>query len=68
MYLDPAFGGMLVQIIVAIIAVGGGVLYSFRRKIRALFSKDGGVKRKKRETTEEMVDTLASKDDTDGAN
>ena len=42
MYLDPGFGGMIVQVIVAIVAVGGGLLYSFRKKIRNLFSKDKG--------------------------
>ena len=41
MYLDPGFGGMLVQVIIAIVAVGGGFVYSFRRKIRTLFSKNG---------------------------
>jgi len=40
MYFDPGFGGMLVQIIVAVIAVGGGLLFSFRKKIRKFFSKD----------------------------
>jgi len=40
MYLDPGFGGMLVQVIVAIVAVGGGIIYSLRRKIRSLFSKN----------------------------
>jgi len=43
MYLDPGFGGMLVQVIVAIAAVGGGLLFSFRKKISRIFSK-GGVK------------------------
>ena len=40
MYLDPGFGGMLVQVLVAIIAAGGIILFSLRRKIRALFSKE----------------------------
>jgi len=40
MYLDPGFGGMLVQVVVAIVAVGGGIIYSLRRKIRNLFSKN----------------------------
>ena len=40
MYLNPGFGGMLLQAIFAIVAVGGGILYSLRRKIRALFKKD----------------------------
>ena len=42
MYLDPGFGGMLVQVIVVIAAVGGGVLFSLRRKIKNLFNKDKG--------------------------
>jgi len=40
MYLDPGFGGMLVQVLVAVVAAGGIVLFSLRRKIRALFSKN----------------------------
>ena len=40
MYLDPAFGGMLVQILAVVAAVGGGIIFSFRRKIRLFFSKD----------------------------
>lgn len=40
MYLDPGFGGMLVQAIVLIVAVGGGILFSFRRRLRNLFSKN----------------------------
>jgi len=38
MYLDPGFGGMLVQVLVAIVAAGGIIVFSLRRKIRALFS------------------------------
>ena len=40
MYLDPAFGGMLLQVIIAIVAIGGGLIYSFRRKIKAFFTKN----------------------------
>jgi len=40
MYLDPGFGGMLFQVVVAIIAMGGILVFSLRRKIRALFSKN----------------------------
>jgi len=40
MYLDPGFGGMLVQVIVAIAAISGGLLFSFRKKIRQLFSRN----------------------------
>jgi len=39
MYLDPGFGGMLLQVIIAIVAVGGGLLFAFRRKISQLFSR-----------------------------
>ena len=38
-YLDPAFAGMAVQIILAIAVVGGTMLFAMRRKIKALFSK-----------------------------
>jgi len=40
MYLDPGFGSMFIQIIVAIIAAGGVIAFSLRKKIRALFSKN----------------------------
>ncbi|MCL2839409.1 MAG: hypothetical protein FWE05_01435 [Defluviitaleaceae bacterium] len=39
MYLDPGFGGMLLQIVVVIIAMGGAILFSLRKKIRNLFTK-----------------------------
>jgi len=39
MYLDPGFGGMLLQVIVILIAVGGAIIFSLRKKIRQLFSK-----------------------------
>jgi len=40
MYLDPGFGGMLLQILVAIAAAGGVIVFSLRRKIRSLFTKN----------------------------
>ena len=40
MYLDPGFGGMLIQIIVGIAAFSGAIAFSFRKKIRDFFSKD----------------------------
>jgi hypothetical protein len=40
MYLDPGFGGMLIQIIVALIAAGGAIAFGMRRKIKVLFSKN----------------------------
>jgi len=39
MYFDPGFGGALLQIVVTIAAAGGILLFSLRRKLRALFSK-----------------------------
>jgi len=37
LYLDPGFGGMLLQVIVALVAVGGAILFSMRKKIKNLF-------------------------------
>jgi len=65
MYLDPGFGGMLIQIIIALVAVGGGLLYSFRKKIRRLFSKDMANTSANRETLkpsdleDDVIDTLS---------
>jgi len=39
MYLDPSFGGMLIQIIVAIVAGSGAIIFGMRRKIIAMFKK-----------------------------
>ena len=47
MYLDPSFGGMLLQILIAVAAAGGVIVFGMRRKIKALFKKDkenAGVK------------------------
>jgi len=65
MYLDPAFGGMLLQIIIAIVAVGGGLLYSYRRKIRTLFSKNKtdeskALKAKNATANKEIIDVLST--------
>ena len=65
MYLDPGFGGMLLQLIVAIAAVGGGILFSFRKKISGLFKKDGDKPNKTvlsaSETEDDAVDVLDGK-------
>ena len=64
MYLDPGFGGMLVQAIVLIAAVGGGILFSIRKKISRLFSKDDreleqvNLKEPDSIDTDEVVDML----------
>ena len=39
MYLDPSFGGMLIQIIIAIIVAGGALAFGMRKKISAFFNK-----------------------------
>jgi len=39
MYLDPSFGGMLIQIIIAIIVAGGALAFGMRKKIAAFFNK-----------------------------
>jgi type IV secretory pathway TrbF-like protein len=39
MYLDPGFGSMFIQIVVAIIAAGGAILFSMRKKIRGWLTK-----------------------------
>ena len=61
-YLDPGFGGMLLQVIVAIAAVGGGILFSFRKKISGLFKKDDKKPKKAvssgSETEDDAVDVL----------
>ena len=44
MYLDPGFGGMLVQVLVALVAAGGAVVFALRKKLRALFSKGSNKK------------------------
>lgn len=38
MYLDPGLGGMLIQLVVAIVATGGAVAFMLRKKIKAFFS------------------------------
>ena len=83
MYLDPGFGSMFIQIIVAIVAASGVFLYSMRRKISALFSKraDGSAQTKgdaithgaaaqsiEGGYTDDVVDMLADEETDDEAN
>ena len=65
MYLDPAFAGMLLQILLALVVVGGVVLFSVRRKIRGLFSKkqDASIYKNQKITSDneledDLIDTL----------
>jgi len=37
MYLDPSFGGMLIQIIIAIAVAGGALAFGMRKKIASFF-------------------------------
>jgi hypothetical protein len=62
MYLDPGFGGMLLQAVVAIVAVGGAIIFSFRRKIKELFTKNKKGNGKKQEQYD--MKTAESQDDT----
>ncbi|GHT87804.1 hypothetical protein FACS1894137_15510 [Spirochaetia bacterium] len=37
MYLDPGFGSMVIQLVIAGIAAAGSFLYLFRQKIKEFF-------------------------------
>ena len=41
MYLDPGFGSMLIQAIIAVIAAGGAYLLMFRKRIVSFFKGRG---------------------------
>ena len=60
MYLDPGFGGMLVQIVIALLAAGGALLFAMRKKIKGLFSKNKASSNKRADTApaKEVVDML----------
>ncbi|MDR1638454.1 MAG: hypothetical protein LBC41_03460 [Clostridiales bacterium] len=65
MYLDPSMGGMLLQIIIAIVAAGGAIAFSFRRKIAKLFAKktgDQGIKADFKLTSQDDVVDMIDKD------
>jgi len=70
MYLDPGFGSMLIQIIIALIAAGGATVFALRKKIRKLFQKDSKKNDKLNPTTkatekikqlseDDIIDTLS---------
>ena len=40
MYLDPGFGGMLIQILLVLIASFGAFAFSARKKIKSFFNKN----------------------------
>lgn len=66
MYLDPGFGGMLVQIIIAVVAAGGAILFAMRRKIKNLFKKNKPTEVAK-EVGEIHIDSYDTIDMMDGA-
>lgn len=41
MYLDPGFGSMLIQAVIAAIAVGGAYLLLFRKRVVGFFKSRG---------------------------
>jgi hypothetical protein len=63
MYLDPSFGGMFLQVLVAIAAGGGVIIFGMRKKIKALFkkNKNGETMNVNRQTPMEgeVIDMLA---------
>ena len=54
MYLDPGFGSMLIQVLVASLAAAGAIVGIFWSKIKALFSR--GKKGKESEDLENPED------------
>lgn len=40
LYIDPGFGSMIIQFVVATIAVLGGGLFVFKKKIKSFLSRD----------------------------
>ena len=66
MYIDPAFGGMLLQVVLGIVAVGGAIVYSIKRRAKRMLGKDDpdeqlNAARFDSSGENEMVDTLAEK-------
>jgi hypothetical protein len=68
MYLDPSFGGMLLQILVAVAAGSGAIIFGMRRKIKMFFTKNKNTVTKDvtRQSTangdDDIVDMLADRD------
>ena len=65
MYIDPAFGGMLLQVLLGIVAVGGAIIYSVKRRAKKMLGKDNPDEQMntvdfRSDGANEMVDTLAA--------
>ena len=70
MYIDPAFGGMLLQVALGIVAVGGAIIYSVKRRAKKLLGKDNTNEHlnpinANTSGKNEMVDTLAESETTE---
>ena len=59
MYLDPGFGSMLIQVLVASLAAAGAMIGIFRNRIKAFFSRN------KKSADADNTD-LEKQDDEDG--
>ena len=74
MYLDPGFGGILLQVLVAVAAAGGALLFSLSRKFKAMFSKKSGTEDVgqstaiKADLSDDAIDTLSDNKDSNGSN
>ena len=64
MYLDPGFGGMLIQLALAIAATAGALLFAMRKKISEFFSRDKKVSHSSKvpaqplRSTDDVIDVL----------
>ncbi len=66
MYFDPGTGSAVIQLLVALVAMGGGVWFAFRKKIAAFFKNTKNANASERPKTEfglagdveEMIDTI----------
>lgn len=56
MYLDPGFGSMLIQFLVAGVATAGAVLFMLKGKLQALFHKKGAQGDEEADETETSQD------------
>jgi len=71
MYLDPSFGGMLLQVLVAVAAGGGAIIFGMRKKIKAFFKRNkkntANVNQQSSANSEEgIIDMLADENKKQG--
>ncbi|MDR2168385.1 MAG: hypothetical protein LBE35_11145 [Clostridiales bacterium] len=58
MYIDPAFAGLFMQVLIGAAAVAGAVWYSIKRKTREILKMSRPVTRISRVDNEEIIDPL----------